>query len=98
MLATVLHDWNDERAVDILQQCRQAMTTDARLLVIERVMPPGNTLSVTKLRDLHMLIGNVGGRERTEAEWRTVLVAGGFRLGSKIAAGPAYHVLEAVPD
>jgi len=54
--------------------------------------------SVTKLRDLHMLIGNVGGRERTEAEWRTVLVAGGFRLGSKIAAGPAYHVLEAVPD
>jgi len=45
-----------------------------------------------------MLIGNVGGRERTEAEWRTVLVAGGFRLGSKIAAGPAYHVLEAVPD
>lgn len=97
VLATVLHDWNDERATEILQQCRRVMARDARLLVIERVLPPGNTPSIAKLRDVHMLVGNVGGRERTEAEWRTLLAAGGFRLASSTAAGPAYHVLEGAP-
>ncbi len=97
LLATVLHDWSDDRSVAILRQCRQAMTAAARLLVIERVMPPGNDFSVTKLRDLHMLVGNAGGRERTAPEWQTVLAAGDLRLQSLTAAGPAYHVLEAVP-
>jgi len=98
VLATVLHDWSDERAGDILRQCRQVITPGARLLVIERVMPPGNTPSVAKLRDLHMLVGNAGGRERTETEWRTVLASAGFDLASLTRTGPAYHILEGIPS
>ncbi len=97
LLATVLHDWDDDRAMDILRQCRQAMVATAILLVIERVMPADNSFSVTKLRDIHMLVGNAGGRERTEQEWQTVLASAGFRLQLLTPAGPAYHVLEAIP-
>ena len=97
VLATVLHDWSDERAADIIRRCRQAMAPDATLLVIERVMPAGNLPSVAKLRDMHMLVSNAGGRERTEREWRTVLEAGGFRLRALTATGLTYYALEAVP-
>jgi len=56
LLATVLHDWGDDRAADILRTCRRAMTPGATLLVIERVMPGRNVPSMAKLRDMHMLI------------------------------------------
>lgn len=97
ILSTVLHDWDDERAAAILRQCRRAMAPTALLLVIERVLPADNSSPVGRLRDLHMLVANAGGRERTEAEWRAVLLEGGFRLAALTPAGPAYHVIDAVP-
>jgi hypothetical protein len=63
-------------------------------LLVERVVPAGNTPSAAKLRDMHMLVTNAGGRERTEAEWRELLDTAGFRLAGLTAAGPAFHVLE----
>ena len=97
VLSRVLHDWGDDRAADILRSCRRAMAPGALLLVIERVMPGRNVPSVAKLRDMHMLLINHGGRERTEGEWRTLLEAGGFALQSLTPAGPMYHVIEASP-
>jgi SAM-dependent methyltransferase len=97
LLATVLHDWDDERSAEILRQCRQSLAQGGRVLLIERVMPLGNTPSPAKLRDLHMLVTNAGGRERTEAEWETLLATGGFQLRTVTPAGPVYHLLEALP-
>ncbi len=97
VLSTVLHDWDDEHAAALLRQCRRAMAATARLLVIERVLPEDNSSPVGRLRDLHMLVANAGGRERTAGEWRAVLADGGFRLDALTSAGPAYHVLEASP-
>lgn len=39
LLKSVLHDWNDDDAVRILQRARDALAPDSRVLVIERVMP-----------------------------------------------------------
>ncbi|HET7035313.1 MAG TPA: methyltransferase [Thermomicrobiaceae bacterium] len=100
ILSTVLHDWDDERSTAILRRCREAMSPVARLLVIERVLPADNSSPVGRLRDVHMLVTNVGGRERTEAEWRAVLAEGGFQVTQVtglVAAGTAYHVIEADP-
>lgn len=47
LLKSVLHDWDDERAAAILRNCREAMSGDARLAVIEAArrrradVPPG---------------------------------------------------------
>jgi hypothetical protein len=52
------------------------------------------TSPAAKVTDL--LMAAVGGRERTEQEWRTLLANGGFQL-TKIRPGHSGSTLEAVP-
>jgi O-methyltransferase domain len=95
LLSWILHDWEDALAVRIVHNCRQAMAdagAAARLLVIEHVLPPRVAADaaadpdappsesfLTVGLDLVMML-NLGGRERTEPEFRTLLAAGGFAL------------------
>jgi len=80
ILKFVIHDWDDDRAVTILKNCHRAMVEDGRLLVVEMVIPPGNEPFYGKLADLNMLVLTGGGRERTEAEYRTLFDIAGFKL------------------
>jgi hypothetical protein len=97
ILKNILHDWEDERAVLILKTIRQAMSKTAKVLVIEGVVPKGNSPSPTKMMDITMLVAT-GGRERTEKEHRALLHAGGFRLTRVIAVSASTSILEAVPE
>jgi O-methyltransferase domain/Dimerisation domain len=80
VLSGILHDWNDERAVAILRTIGAAAPEHARLLVLESVLQPGNDPHGAKWLDLLMLV--LGGRERTEPEWRTLLEGAGFDVVS----------------
>jgi hypothetical protein len=97
LLRWILHDFDDEEAVRILRACRAALPSDGRLLVIEQVVAgrgePGDWM--TKFLDLQMLI-LVGGQERTEAEFRDLFAAAGFRLQRVIPTASPSSVLEAV--
>jgi hypothetical protein len=93
LLARVIHDWDDARSVAILENCRRALTSQAKLLVIERVIPPGNQPSIGKLTDLNMLV-MTSGCERTETEYRALLAAAGIRLCRTISTGSPFSVLE----
>jgi hypothetical protein len=77
ILSTILHDWDDERAVAILRAIHTAAPRDARLLVVESVVPPGNEPDGAKWLDLLML-ALFAGRERNEEQWHALLDAGGF--------------------
>jgi O-methyltransferase domain/Dimerisation domain len=77
VLSTILHDWDDERATAILRTIRAAAPGDARLLVIDAVVPPGNEPHGAKWLDL-LILTTLGGRERDEKQWRALLAAGGF--------------------
>jgi hypothetical protein len=77
VLSRILHDWDDTRCAAILRSCRAAMPTTARLLILERPLPDDDTDSLATPWDLHML-ANVGGRERTRAEYRRLLQAAHF--------------------
>ncbi len=97
LLRWVLHDFDDEQAVRILKACRAAMATEGRLLVVEQVVGisgPGDW--TTKFLDLQMLI-LLGGRERTESEFRELFVAAGFHLQRVIATESPSCILEGVP-
>jgi hypothetical protein len=77
VLSTILHDWDDERAAAILSTIRAAAPPDARLLLLEAVVPSGNDPDGAKWLDLLML-ALFAGRERNEAQWRELLEGAGF--------------------
>jgi hypothetical protein len=83
LLKHVIHDWNDERATAILKNCRAAMPSHARLLIVEGVYPPRIDQSLASrgaaANDVNMLV-STGGRQRTESEFRQLFAASGFTL------------------
>jgi hypothetical protein len=93
VLKSVLHNWDDAAAVRILRRCREAMAADARLLVIERVVPPGNAPAEAKLFDINMLVV-IGGRERTEREYRALFEVAGLSLSRVIPTGLPLSLVE----
>ncbi len=97
ILKKVIHDWDDERALAILQCCRSAMPRSARLLLIEPVVAPGNDPSFNKLLDLLMLVITQGGKERTEAEHRAMLSSAGFAAIRLISTNCPLSIIEAMP-
>jgi len=95
LLKWIIHDWDDERAVAILKNCHRAMVENGKLLLIEAVIPSGNTPFFHKFVDLTMLV-IAGGRERMEAEYRALLAAANFRLTQILPTPSEMSVIEAV--
>lgn len=93
----IVHDWDDERSIAILKNCRDAIPVDGKLLLIEFVIPEGNDPSLAKLEDIEMLVMTPGGRERTEKEFRGLFEAAGFELTRAVPAASMEFVIEGVP-
>ncbi len=98
LLSNVIHDWDDDRAVQILRTCRAAMADTACVLIAEFVLPEGAAASVAKLEDLEMLVMTAGGRQRTEAEYRALFGRAGLRLTRVVPSTGMVSLVEAVPD
>jgi hypothetical protein len=96
LLSQMIHDFDDERAIAILTRCQQAMKSQRKVLLLERVILPRRTLELLVLEmDVQMLVAP-GGKERTEAEYRVLLNAAGFELTKLIPVLTAYYIIEAV--
>jgi hypothetical protein len=95
VLRHIIHDWEEEKAIRILTNVRQAIARDGRLLVVESVIPPGNEPFFGKLLDLTMLV-IPGGQERTEPEYRDLLGKAGFRLVRIVPTAAEVSVIEGV--
>jgi SAM-dependent methyltransferase len=91
----VFHDWNDESAVRILHNIGRAAAPGTRLCILDIVIPEGDGPHFAKLVDLVML-AMLGGRERTETEWRALLAEGGFTLDRITGGSGTTSVIEAV--
>jgi hypothetical protein len=94
VLMEVIHDWPDEESRTILTAVRRAASNGAKLLLIEAVMPNEPGPSWTKTLDILML-GLLGGSQRTSGEYRTLLSDTGFRLDRIIDIADGYSILEA---
>jgi hypothetical protein len=96
VLKYIIHDWDDSRSQVILSNCRKAMATKAKLLLVEELLCGPNQPCQAKVSDINMLV-RVGGRNRTEKEYRTLLTNGGFAVTRVLPAQGDLHVIEAVP-
>lgn len=94
-LRHIIHDWDDEKSQIILRNCHAAMPADARLLVVESVIPPGNEPFAGKFLDLVMLL-IPGGKERTREEYEALFDQAGFELQRVIPTRSELSVIEAV--
>lgn len=95
ILASVIHDWDDEHSLRILKQCRRSMDHGKRLLLVECVIPDSSEPLFSKLLDLQMLVVT-GGRERTETQFRDLLTAAEFRVSRVIQTTAPECVIEGV--
>jgi O-methyltransferase/methyltransferase family protein len=96
VLKSIVHNWKDEDATAILRNCRLAMPPRGRLLVGERIIPPGNAAAEAKLFDINMMV-TVGGQERTEAQYAALFAAAGLEMVRVIPTRSPISLIEAVP-
>lgn len=97
LLKSVLHDWEDEECKRILRAIAVAMRPDAKLFIVERLIPNDpNADPSTIWLDLHMLC-ITGGKERTQKEFTELLHSSGLSLASITKTDSPFYVLEAFP-
>lgn len=100
VIKSVIHDWDDAQSLAILGRCREAMSENARLFLVESPVPDGPAPAglaswFLSFSDLNMLI-NCGGRERTQAEYRELLAAAGLRTRAVHPTPGMFCVFEAL--
>nr|B0CN39.1 RecName: Full=O-methyltransferase SfmM3 [Streptomyces lavendulae]ABI22145.1 SAM-dependent methyltransferase [Streptomyces lavendulae] len=102
LLSHILHDWDDDRAVQILRTCRAAMSDDATLMVVDLIAANrgqrDERLHTAALMDLYMLslFGGNGGQERTAAQVEVLLSKAGFRITRVDSLPSGMNVIRAV--
>jgi hypothetical protein len=90
---------DDTRSTTILRNCRKAMTSGDRLIILDRQLPelgqPGTPEIF--LVDLEMLVMSDGGRERTREEFAKLLSDTAFKLARTVSTNSPFSIFEAHP-
>jgi hypothetical protein len=96
ILSHIIHDWQEDECRTILGNCRRAMQENGKLLIVEMVLPEGDTPHFGKMTDMVMLVAP-GGEERTAEEYAVLLESADFRLTQVVPTASEVSVVEAVP-
>ncbi|RDI85507.1 Eukaryotic translation initiation factor 3 subunit H [Venturia inaequalis] len=111
-LRKILHDWNDDYALKILQQITPVMKPGSRILIAEAVAPPtggyggvaaensapSSVNRIVTALDMHMMT-TLSGKERSTVEFAALVKKADVRLvvkGVHQPVGNAYAVIEVV--
>lgn len=78
-LKMILHDWNDSECRQILRTIRCRAKADARVFIIEHIVPGPSESHFSKLFDIHMMCWG-SGQERIEQEYASLLETSGWRF------------------
>ena len=92
----IIHDWDDQKAITILRNCRNEMRPNGKLILVDCVVPETNEPHFSKFIDLNMLV-MTGGKERTKEEFEQLLADAGFKLLRVIPTDVPTSIVEAEP-
>jgi hypothetical protein len=92
----IIHDWDDPEALTILGNIRTQLAGKraGRVILVESVIPADNSPNFGKLIDLEMML-MPGGRERTEAEFKSLFERAGFSKMRVVPTQAPLWVVEA---
>ena len=93
LMRHIIHDWTDEQCRTILTNCARAMKPEAKLLVIDAVIKPGNEPQFSKFLDITMLT-IPGGKERTAEEFQNLFASAGFELAQIVPTKSEVSIVE----
>ncbi len=95
----IVHDWNDADATRILKQCRSSAAGHTRMALLEQMVPDelGTSAADQAVIRADLTMMTVGGKERTQAEYRQLLAGAGWRLTQVVRASPEFSLVEAEP-
>lgn len=96
ILSHIIHDWDDEKSGQILVNIRKGINPEGRLLILEWVLPEGDTPHVAKVVDINMMM-LTGGEERTGKQYARLLDKAGFHMTRVIPTKSECSIVEAVP-
>ena len=93
ILMEVIHDWDDDGSRKILRAVRRSARADAKLLLIEVLLPDECSPNWPTTLDIVML--TIGGRQRTFEEYSALLRDSGFAMTRQIDTHSGIAVIEA---
>jgi len=96
ILSAVISDWDDEKSIQILSNCRRSISSRGRLLLLERLLVPEEPAPATAFLDLMMLVIG-GGTGRSAAEYRRLFEKAGFEMIRVVSTGTQRSLFEAKP-
>jgi len=96
ILKNILHDWDDEHCIVILDNIFKVMSAGSKLLVIECIIKNDNRYSYGKMLDILMLLGTQNGRERTLEEYRNIFEKSGLVINKVIPTVSPFSLIECV--
>ncbi len=94
LLSSVIHDWNDERSVQILANVRRQMRSDGRVVLAERVLKPAGEPDFARWSDLNMLV-MTGGRERSVEDYAELFRQSGLEFKRVVPTRSPISLVEA---
>jgi hypothetical protein len=97
LLASVIHNWDDEDALRILSTVRAALPAHGRVLLVDATLPDDDRPHMGKDLDVRMLALFGGGRERSESEYFALLAKVGLRARIATELPLGLSLIEAVP-
>lgn len=83
IMSRVLHDWDDEKAIKILENAKKSLQPGGKLVLFEMIIPdlPETDFGVTLNFNLLVM---VGGKERTAKEFESLLNKADFSIDKTI--------------
>jgi O-methyltransferase domain/Dimerisation domain len=96
ILRNIIHDWNDEKAVSILKTLRKTTKPNARVMLLEWLIPDTSDFHFGKWTDITMMT-SVGGRERTRSDFETLFRSSGFELEEILPTASMFSIVVGRP-
>ncbi|XP_024989436.1 xanthohumol 4-O-methyltransferase-like [Cynara cardunculus var. scolymus] len=101
-LKSVLHDWSDNKCIQILKNCRDSIPgKTGKIIIVDTILHRGGDDAFEYTRtahDLMMFSLFENGKERTEVEWKTILNEAGFYRYNVIQIPAIESIIEVYSD
>lgn len=98
MLRFIIHDWNDEKSVEIARNVAEAMKRTngpSKMIIVTNLIHENEQIGMKLHFDMLMAVG-INGKERTEGEFATILDKSGLKINRIVPSASALSVVEVV--